>query len=344
MATMLNGAAIMDAALLLIAANQSCPQPQTSEHLAAIDIMKMKNIIIIQNKIDLVPSMSQSIEHHGQIQSLIKGTIAEGAPIIPISARKNRGIDLVLEYMVKRIPIPIRDFLSKPEMIIVRSFDVNKPGCSVDDLRGGVAGGSIIKGVLRVGDEIEIRPGIITKDEHGTITCNPIFSRVNSLLTESNDLKFAVPGGLIGVGTKIDPTLCIADRLVGHILGAVGSLPQVYTHIEINFVLLLRILGLKTSAPKQSKIFNLQKDEILMLNIGSTSTGGRIFAMKGDLAKVSLVSPVCTSIGQKVAISRRIESHWRLIGWGSIRSGKICQLSSTVVNHESVSASSSSRK
>ena len=54
MATMLNGAAVMDAALLLIAGNESCPQPQTSEHLAAIEIMKLKHILILQNKIDLI--------------------------------------------------------------------------------------------------------------------------------------------------------------------------------------------------------------------------------------------------------------------------------------------------
>ena len=54
MATMLNGAAVMDAALLLVAGNEQCPQPQTSEHLAAVEIMKLQNIIILQNKIDLV--------------------------------------------------------------------------------------------------------------------------------------------------------------------------------------------------------------------------------------------------------------------------------------------------
>merc|ERR1712046_289714 len=54
MATMLNGAAVMDAALLLIAGNEPCPQPQTSEHLAAVEIMKLQQILILQNKIDLV--------------------------------------------------------------------------------------------------------------------------------------------------------------------------------------------------------------------------------------------------------------------------------------------------
>lgn len=46
-------------------------------------------------------------------------------------------------------------------MIVIRSFDINKPGCEIEDLKGGVAGGSIIKGVLKIGDDVEIRPGRI---------------------------------------------------------------------------------------------------------------------------------------------------------------------------------------
>jgi len=74
MATMLNGAAVMDAALLLIAGNESCPQPQTSEHLAAIEIMKLKHIIILQNKIDLVKE-SQAREQYDQIQKFVQGRL-----------------------------------------------------------------------------------------------------------------------------------------------------------------------------------------------------------------------------------------------------------------------------
>ena len=60
---------------------------------------------------------------------------------------------------MKKIPVPIRDFISEPRLIIIRSFDVNKPGSEVEELRGGVAGGSILRGVLKVGQEIEVRPG-----------------------------------------------------------------------------------------------------------------------------------------------------------------------------------------
>ena len=157
------------------------------------------------------------------------GTVAENSPIVPISAQLKYNIDAVNEYIVKNVPIPIRDFASEPRLIVIRSFDVNKPGAEVDELKGGVAGGSILKGVLRLGQEVEIRPGIVTKDSQGRNKCKPIFSKIMSLHAENNLLDFAVPGGLIGVGTRIDPTLCRADRLVGQVLGAVGKLPKIYT-------------------------------------------------------------------------------------------------------------------
>jgi translation initiation factor 2 subunit 3 len=320
MATMLNGAAVMDAALLLIAGNELCPQPQTREHLAAIEIMKLKQIIILQNKIDLIKE-SAAKEQYEQILKFVQGTVADGAPIVPISAQLKYNVDAVNEYIVKNIPIPVRDFTASPRLIVIRSFDVNKPGAEVVDLKGGVAGGSILCGVLKVGDEIEVRPGIVSKDSEGRIQCKPIFSKIVSLFAESNDLKFAVPGGLIGVGTKIDPTLCRADRLVGQVLGSVGELPQIYTELEVNYFLLRRLLGVKSDDKKQTKVQKLTKGEVLMVNIGSTSTGGRVISVKADMAKIQLTSPACTEIGEKIALSRRIEKHWRLIGWGKIKRG-----------------------
>ncbi|KAI8009556.1 Eukaryotic translation initiation factor 2 subunit 3 [Camellia lanceoleosa] len=303
MATMLNGAAIMDGALLLIAANESCPQPQTSEHLAAVEIMRLQHIIILQNKVDLIQE-NVAINQHEAIQKFIQGTVADGAPVIPVSAQLKYNIDVVCEYIVKKIRIPERNFISPPNMIVIRSFDVNKPGFEVDEIKGGVAGGSILK------------------DESGNIKCTPIYSRIVSLFAEQNELQFAVPGGLIGVGTTMDPTLTRADRLVGQVLGEVGTLPKVFVELEVNFFLLRRLLGVRTKGTeRQGKVTKLAKAEILMLNIGSMSTGARVVAVKNDLAKLQLTSPVCTNMGAKIALSRRVEKHWRLIGWGQIQAG-----------------------
>lgn len=265
MATMLNGAAVMDAALLLIAANEPCPQPQTSEHLAAVEIMKLQHIIILQNKVDLIREQAAE-EHWKSIVSFVKGTVADGAPIVPISAQLQYNIDAVNEYIVKRVPVPLRDFSATPRLIVIRSFDVNKPGAEIEELKGGVAGGSILSGVLRLGQEIEVRPGIVTKDAEGKIHCRPIYSRIVSLLAEQNPLQFAVPGGLIGVGTKIDPTLCRADRLVGQVLGNVGKLPAIYMELEINYFLLRRLLGVKSDDKKQTKVEKLSRNEVLTVN------------------------------------------------------------------------------
>lgn len=326
MATMLNGAAVMDAALLLIAGNEVCPQPQTSEHLAAVEIMRLQNIIILQNKVDLVkPEVAE--KQHEQIKAFVAGTVADSAPIIPISAVLKYNIDVVCEYITRQIPIPIRNFTSTPRLIVIRSFDVNKPGEDVESLKGGVAGGSILQGVLRIGDEIEVRPGIVSKEADGSMKCTPIYSRIVSLYAEQNDLQYAVPGGLIGVGTKIDPTLTRADRLVGQVLGLRDQLPDVYTEVEISYYLLRRLLGVKTlEGTKQAKVSKLTKGEILMVNIGSTSTGGKVVkVLEGEnsepIARITLTQPVCTQENEKIALSRRVDKHWRLIGWGEIRKG-----------------------
>jgi translation initiation factor 2 subunit 3 len=320
MATMLNGAAVMDAALLLVAGNETCPQPQTSEHLAAVEIMRLENIIILHNKVDLVKP-DAALAQQEQIRKFVAGTVADSAPILPISAVLKYNMDVVCEYLVRKIPLPLRDFTSVPRLIVIRSFDVNRPGQDVSNLQGGVAGGSILQGVLKVGDEVEVRPGIVTKQDE-TMVCSPIYSRISSLYAEANDLQFAVPGGLIGVGTRIDPTLTRADRLVGQVLGLKGQLPDVFSEIEISYYLLRRLLGVKTSdGGKQAKVQKLGRNEILMVNIGSTATGGRVLAVKGELAKIALTQPVCTEEGEKIALSRRVEKHWRLIGWGQIRKG-----------------------
>uniref|UniRef100_A0A7E4UPP2 protein-synthesizing GTPase n=3 Tax=Panagrellus redivivus TaxID=6233 RepID=A0A7E4UPP2_PANRE len=321
MATMLNGAAVMDAAMLLVAGNEPCPQPQTSEHLAAVEIMQLKHLLILQNKIDLIKE-AQATEQYEQIKGFVQGTVADSAPIVPISAQLKYNVDVVCEYLCKKVPVPPRDFTSPARLIVIRSFDVNKPGSEVDQLKGGVAGGSIVKGILKVGQEIEVRPGIVSKTADGKVQCRPIFSTVVSLFAEQNQLQYAVPGGLIGVGTNIDPTLCRGDRLVGHILGAVGTLPDIFMEVEIAYFLLRRLLGVRTEGGKRAaRVQKLSKGEVLMVNIGSLSTGGRVIAVKGDAVKIALTDPICTEVNEKIALSRRIEKHWRLIGWGTIRRG-----------------------
>jgi len=332
MQTMLNGTAVMDAAILLVASNESCPQPQTKEHLAAIELMGLQHIIVLQNKIDLIKKDSAKLNYM-EIRKFIQGTPAENSPIIPISAQLKYNIDVLCDYLTNYIPLPIRDFTELPKMVLIRSFDVNTPGSEVEELRGGVCGGSLIHGILKLDQEIEIRPGVSRRDEEdpqANEIITPIKTKIMSLKSDKNSLQFAVPGGLIAVGTKCDPTLCRQDRMVGQILGTPGNLPDVYRQIEIKTHLLPRLLGVAQddNKKKDSKVKPLEKHENLMLNIGSLSCGGRIITVKGDSnkARVSLSQSVCTNVGEKIAISRRINRAWRLIGWGEIRKGTKIEL------------------
>lgn len=142
-------------------------------------------------------------------------------------------------------------------------------------------------------------------------------------------MAYAVPGGLIGVGTTVDPTLTRADRLVGHVLGYPGTLPDVYDDLTVHYYLLHRLLGVKSGAGeegKTKKVDKLRKGEFLMINVGTTSVGGRVEQEKPEKMRIKLSTPVCCSPGDKVALSRRIEKHWRLIGWGDIIRGKTVEL------------------
>ena len=118
-------------------------------------------------------------------------------------------------------------------MIVIRSFDVNKPGTDAETIQGGVAGGTILKGVLRVGDEIAVRPGFIRRSSSGVSKWTEIRSQIMTLKADHNPLMYAVPGGLIAVGTRIDPHFTRSDNMVGQIIGRPGDMPQVFIEIDV---------------------------------------------------------------------------------------------------------------
>ena len=329
MATMLNGAAVMDAALLLVAANVPCPQPQTSEHLAAVENMDVKNIIIVQNKIDIVVKDNTAKEQYKQIKKFVQGTNAASAPIIPISAQLKYNIDVVIQYLCK-LPVPKRDITSPPFFIVVRSFDVNYPGEESQNLKGGVAGGTLVRGILKVGEVVEIRPGNIIKDANGDTKITKLFTRIVSLQAEKNNLIYAIPGGLIGVGLKIDPVLTRGNRLVGRILGHPGKLPNIFSKIDVRCHLFRRLLGVREKHGNKNleHVSETRLQEVLLLNVGSTSVGGKVIKISGeneDENYFELLNPVSAEIGEKIAISRKIEKSWRLIGWGEVLRGEIME-------------------
>ena len=312
MATMISGAAIMDGAVLVIAANEPCPQPQTKEHLMALDITGVRNVVVVQNKIELV-SREEVMQNYEQIKEFLSGTSAADAPVIPISAIHRANIDRLIQAIEEHIPTPKRD-LSKPaRMHIARSFDVNRPGAKPEKLVGGVLGGSLLWGKLRGGEKIEARPGIRTSRE-GRTTWQHLDSKIVGLHAGGSRVEEVVPGGLIGVGTGLDPSLTKGDSLVGSVVGASGSLPEVLETLELEVHLMKRVVGL----PKELEVKPLVTGEPLMLNVGTAMTVGAIASARGDRATVKLKLPVCADLGSRAALSRRVAGRWRLIGYGVI--------------------------
>jgi translation initiation factor 2 subunit 3 len=312
MATMLSGAAIMDGAILVIAADEPCPQPQTREHLAATEITGIKNIVIVQSKIDIV-NEKRAHESYKEIENFVKGTIAENAPIIPVSAQHQVNIDVLIQALEELIPTPKRDETKTPMMYVVRSFDVNKPGTPVEKLEGGVIGGTIVQGKFVAGDEIEIRPGITTEKEEKN-AYNPLFSEIVSLHAGGRSINEAHCGGLVGVGTLLDPSFSKADSLTGNMVGKSGMLPETLSELTLETHILERAVGTK----ELTKVEKINMGETLLFHVGTAITVGKVTSIKKDTVTVKLTRPVCAQAGSRVAISRKITGRWRFIGYGMI--------------------------
>jgi translation initiation factor 2 subunit 3 len=309
MATVLSGAALMDGALLIISANEPCPQPQTSEHLKALDIVGIKNIVVVQNKIDLV-SKEDALKNFKQIREFLKGSVAEKAPIIPVSAQQNINIDALVEAIENHITTPKRDDKKPSIMLIARSFDVNKPGTHIPSLKGGVVGGSLIEGRLRVGDTVEICPGIRVKESYESIR-----TKVTGLQKAMTNLEEAGPGGLLGVSTELDPFLAKSDTLSGNVLGMPGQMPPSYDKITMNVNLLERVLGAKETI----KVEEIKTGDAVMLTTGTARTVGVVASARPGSLEATLKIPICIQKGSRLAISRQIQGRWRLIGWGELQ-------------------------
>ncbi len=310
MATMLSGAAIIDAAILVIAANEGI-KPQTQEHLMALQAKNLKNIIIVQNKIDLVDK-GKAKENYLKIKDFVKGTIAENAPIIPVSAQQNINVDKLKEVLVN-LEVPERNLEEKPIFIVARSFDINRPGTRLESLHGGVLGGILKQGKLKVGDTIEIKPGISEVKANQQVYTT-IKTKVTSIHRGSHSIKEALPGGSLAIETELDNTLTRADSLSGCLASTPGELPEITENIKMKFSLFEKVLGTE----KHQKIDPIRSQELILLSINTSITVGQVIKIKGNEAELKLRIPIVPLKGENVGIARNIDGHWRLIGFGEI--------------------------
>lgn len=308
MTTTIAASSILDGAVLVIAANEKCPQPQTEEHLMVLDVLGIRNVVVVQNKIDLVPK-EKAIENYNEIRAFLKGSTCEKAPIVPISANYNANIDKLVEAIEKTIPTPKRDRALPARMYIARSFDVNKPGADISKLKGGVLGGSLIQGTLKVGDEIELLPGISKKGKEKEVI-EPIILKISALMAGGEQADEATPGGLIGIATGLDPAVAKSDHLTGNMLGKMGTLPAVLFDVEMEYSLLKRE-GFDNPA--------LKMGEPIVVSAGTATSVGAIVKLKGNSVFIKLKRPICAEKKSKVAMTRRLGQRWRLAGFGILK-------------------------
>ena len=312
MAVMISGASIMDGAMLLIAATEKCPQPQTREHLAALQIAGIENIVVVQNKIDIV-TRERAVESYGEIKEFLGGTIAEGATIIPVSAHHDVNLDILIQAIEDVIPTPDRPSDETGLMYVARSFDTNRPGSRPAELRGGIIGGSIVEGSFSIGDPILIAPG---RRVEGDGNWEPIRTTIESVKGGGIDLESVHAGGLCGIATPMDPVSTKADELSGQVMAREGELPPVWKDLDLELELLDNMVSGGQNAPE--KVRPLQPNEMLMVNSATATSVGTVSSIKGSKATLQLRLPICAKSGSRITLSRRVGSRWRLIGHGSI--------------------------
>ena len=309
MATTLSGAALIDAAILVIAANEGI-KPQTREHFMVLQTRHIKNLIVVQNKIDLVDA-KRAKDNYKEIKEML-GTNYEKTPIIPVSAQQEVNIEEILKALAET-EIPKHDLKSEPLFSIARSFDINKPGTKPKNLHGAVLGGTLKKGVLKVGDEIELKPGRKLK-EGESIKYIPIKTKILSLFSGSKKVEQLTPGGSASIETGLDMFLGKADSLAGNVVSISGKLPSPILKLKLKYGLFPEVFGIGG----HNKVEDLKKGEILMLSINTSITGGSIGNLSKDIAELDLKVPVVIFQGDNVGIARNVKGHWRLIGYGEV--------------------------
>lgn len=298
----------------MVAANETCPQPQTREHLMALEIAGIENVVVVQNKIDLV-SKERALESFQEIKEFLGGTIAENAPIIPVSAHHDVNLDILIEAIEQFIPTPDRSDDERAILHVARSFDINRPGSRPTNLKGGVIGGSIVSGTFNIGDSVEIGPGRKIQGKK-KVTYEPIKTTISSMQGGGNNLDAMHAGGLCGLATPLDPLLTASDNLSGQVLARSGELPPVREIIEIEINLLKEMVGGDDNT--SDKVAPLRGGEMLMVNISTATSVGVVSNVGGGKATLNLRLPVVAEDGGRISLSRRAGTRWRLIGYGVI--------------------------
>jgi translation initiation factor 2 subunit 3 len=286
MATMLSGTESIDIAFILISAGENIPQPQTVVHTEILNYTNIDNILILLNKIDLITDEKMTDAKLIELNNFIdKHDKLKSKQIIPISAQKKINLDKVLNYLVKIPNNNISNLINQPfKMNILRSFNINKISVNVEELVGGVIGGSIKSGYVSVDDWIVIKPGLIVMRKEKWFA-RPIFCQVKTIKSDNVFLNDAYPGGLIALGLNFDPALCRNNNLLGN---------KIYKLTKNNFEDiklgndLTYEFNIKLEYLKDAILYQKITDIILLIN--SSTIKGRIISSNKDRTELRIIT------------------------------------------------------
>jgi translation initiation factor 2 subunit 3 len=300
MAVMLSGATLLHGAILVIAANEDCPQPRTIEHFTALKMHGIKNIVVAQNKIDLV-TKEEALENYKKIREFLNSEGYSHVPVIPTSAHFDVNIDALVYALVKYIPKPEFNIKAPLKMRVVRSFDINKPGIPISKLKGGILGGSILQGSIKKDQKVWLYPGIE----------EPMQIKVISLNCGNESFNEVHAGGLIAVGTNLDSYYTNGDRMIGQLICEEKSKPIISNTINIEYTKIDRLL--------ESNKNKIKVNESLVVIIGSSANLGTVLEIKGNTIKLALKKQGIYYKNERIAVSRLINGRWRLSGYADIK-------------------------
>ncbi len=306
--TMLSCIKLMDGIILVVSAAEPIEKkPQLIQHIMAIKISGIKNVIVLFNKLDLIKK-PVALERYKKLVELLNKYEIEPKIIIPVCMNHGIGVDILLSSIMKYMPPKMESngINSKSYFMISRSFDINKVNINALNLVGGVVGGSLISGSFKVGDEIEILPGIINKNSEGNLVHKPHYSKIISLKSEITNLDIVKPGGLIGIGTNIDPFYCKNDKMIGMIVGLKGTLPPVYYTIKVKYTQVI--------FSDNNKWVRFKGVPVIVI-IGTNCIDSNIINFNDNIIELKLSKPACIDNDMIILCEKTLES-FNIVGYG----------------------------
>ena len=306
--TMMSSMSLMKGAIVIISVAEPLKQkPQLIQHLISAKVSNLNKLIICMNKCDLVP-INIVKERKKELDELLKKLDITPLIIIPTSFTHKLGINELIHSIETFFPNQEEEINTKTLFRITRSFDINQPGINYETIKGGCVGGSLISGSFKLNDEVEINPGILTKNKDGRFTCEPI--RTTLLSFESDKIKLDVvePGGLVGILTNIDPYYCKNDQLKGNVITLVGQALPVYDKINIEFSKIYEFYG----------VWIPKNGDKLFLQIGNMFTEAILSKIKNEKMLLQLVKPVCIDTNSKIMICIK-QPILKIVGIGSLK-------------------------